>query len=234
MVAPYFFESNFEITAQHFLLSEESSKHAIQVLRMKPGDEIFITNGRGIKALAFIRVAHKKHCSVEIFSHEIQEQIEPAITLAMSLLKNTSRFEWFLEKATELGINSIIPLVTKRTERQHVRMDRLKGIVTAAMLQSQQTWLPELQEPISYEKLISSSIPATEKYIAHCMEGEKAPIASIVAKEKLILLIGPEGDFTADELSLAITNGYKPVNLGTTRLRTETAGMAAASVLRLR
>jgi 16S rRNA (uracil1498-N3)-methyltransferase len=233
MVAPYFFEPGLDATNRHFLLSEESSKHAIQVLRMKPGNEMFITNGRGSKAHAFITVANKKHCSVEIFSNEMQSPEKRELTIAISLLKNASRYEWFLEKATELGINSIIPLISKRTERQHVRMDRLKGIVSAAMLQSQQTWLPELQEPILFEKLIANTTPYTEKYIAHCMEGEKQAITSIITKEKTILLIGPEGDFSPEELALAMEQGYKQVSLGVNRLRTETAGIVAASILRL-
>lgn len=233
MVAPYFFEPGFEVVTRHFLLSEESSKHAIQVLRMKPGNEICITNGRGSKARALITVANKKHCSVEIFSEEMQVSEKKEITIAMSLLKNASRYEWFLEKATELGINSIIPLISKRTERQHVRIDRLKSIIIAAMLQSQQTWLPELLEPVVFEKLISTTIPYTGKYIAHCMEGEKQAVTSINTKEKTILLIGPEGDFTQEELDMAMINGYQPISLGTNRLRTETAGIVAASILRL-
>ncbi|MES1221018.1 MAG: RsmE family RNA methyltransferase, partial [Bacteroidota bacterium] len=155
------------------------------------------------------------------------------ISVAVSLIKNTSRFEWFLEKATEIGVNEIIPLICERTEKQKFREDRMRGILISAMLQSQQTWLPVLHEPVLFKKVIENSAHE-QKFIAHCIEEKKLNLTKLVNYEmdSQIILIGPEGDFTKEEIDLAMHHHFRPVALGETRLRTETAAMVAATILK--
>ncbi|MEI2748632.1 MAG: RsmE family RNA methyltransferase [Ferruginibacter sp.] len=174
----------------------------------------------------------RKRQLLQCFEEKIFPAPERKNTIAISLVKNASRFEWFLEKATENGIAAIIPLICSRTEKQHFRTDRMKNILISAMLQSQQVWLPEMHEPQSFLTYISTET-ASQKFIAHC-EPDKEKIAlSKIYKHGLptSILIGPEGDFTAAEIKSALDAGFVPVALGETRLRTETAGLAAAVLL---
>ncbi|RYD76593.1 MAG: RsmE family RNA methyltransferase, partial [Sphingobacteriales bacterium] len=144
--------------------------------------------------------------------------------------------EWFLEKAAELGISRIVPLLCARTEKQHFRYERMKAILVSAMLQSQQPWLTELSQPINFNDFIANGIPADMRgFIAHCEESTKMPLSSPDYKnlKNKLVLIGPEGDFTPEEIKLATANGYTPVELGRTRLRTETAGLVASSIIQV-
>ncbi|RYZ29126.1 MAG: 16S rRNA (uracil(1498)-N(3))-methyltransferase, partial [Chitinophagaceae bacterium] len=163
---------------------------------------------------------------------ENEERREPSICIAISITKNASRFEWFLEKATEIGINEIIPLLCERTEKEKFRYDRMKGILVSAMLQSQQTWLPNLHQPTSFDEVIKQA-SHQQKFIAHCLPEQKQQLSSVIHHLSSIILIGPEGDFTPAEIEAALQNNFIPVALGETRLRTETAGMVAAALLRL-
>jgi 16S rRNA (uracil1498-N3)-methyltransferase len=230
MTLPFFYEPELPKISDHFTLSEESSKHAIQVLRMKSGAHLQLTNGKGILYTASI-VSEDKKKTVVLLQKPVQKN-QPAkkISVCISLLKNTSRFEWFLEKATEIGVSEIQPLISKRTEHTRFRMDRMNGILIAAMLQSQQYWLPELHKPVSFGEIISQPAMA-QQLIAYCGEGDKNFIRELPAASETRMLIGPEGDFTPDEIELALQNSYIPVSLGETRLRTETAGIVAASLL---
>jgi 16S rRNA (uracil1498-N3)-methyltransferase len=156
-----------------------------------------------------------------------------ALSLAISPTKNNSRFEWLLEKATELGVSSIIPLICQRTEKQHLRTDRLKQILISAMLQSQQCWLPRLSEPVKFSTWVQQSFSG-KRYLAHCIAaGERLSLANQPLPESVTIAIGPEGDFTPDEIKQAVDAGVLPVILGNTRLRTETAGLYAAHWWRL-
>ena len=167
-----------------------------------------------------------------------QDESTRRVSIAISLLKNANRFEWFLEKATEIGVSEIIPLICERTEKEKFRFDRMQGIVISAMLQSQQVWLPLLHEPVIFEN-VEIWIPKTigsgncTNYIAHCMEGNKSMISHshISTSSHSLICIGPEGDFTAQEIDLALQHNFTPVTLGETRLRTETAGLVAATLL---
>lgn len=228
MSLPLFFSENISSTD----LNEETSRHILQVLRMHKGERIRITDGKGNIDEAEIVAATKKHCSVKILSKEFIEQRLPQVTIAISLVKNSSRFEWFVEKATELGIFSIVPLICERTERQKFRHDRFLGICKSAMLQSMQAWMPVLHEPVNFKELVSSASQA-QKFIAHCAEGERSELKNSFDSDfaSHIILIGPEGDFTPNEISLARQNGFSPVALGPTRLRTETAGVYSAVVM---
>lgn len=239
MKLPFFYISQYDTTQKEIVLDEDTSKHVVQVLRMKPGEQINLTDGKGSLLTCEIYAADKKHCAVKIIGSNLTPHTSPRNKIAISLLKNTNRFEWFLEKATELGISEIIPLLCDRTEKEKFRYDRMQGIIISAMLQSQQTWLPILHEPVVFDKAIINS-SAEQKYIAHCDDGAKDQLTNkqidprlndSVGQESTIILIGPEGDFTPAEIQLALENNFIPVSLGNTRLRTETAGIVAAVLL---
>lgn len=153
MQVPFFYEENLPNTDK-FFLNEETSKHIVQVLRMKENENLFITNGKGQTLFASIVSANKKKTEVTIIKKDFFPKKNNRTSIAISLLKNNNRFEWFLEKATEIGVAEIIPLICHRTEKQNFRFDRMKNILVSAMLQSQQQWLPELQEPIKFEEII--------------------------------------------------------------------------------
>jgi 16S rRNA (uracil1498-N3)-methyltransferase len=228
---PIFFLDTF--SAENILtLNEDTSRHVVQVLRMKPMERLQLTDGNGNVLTAEIVDDHKKKCTVKIIRRQTVAKKPQEICVAISLLKNTSRFEWFLEKATEIGVTEIIPLLCERTEKQHFRYDRMKQILISAMLQSKQSWLPFLHEPTIVTKVISSSATAFDtKLIAHCVDDTKSSIADFGKLKSVQILIGPEGDFTSHEISEALTHQYLPVALGTNRLRTETAGVVAATFL---
>src|SRR5690606_6216620 len=208
-------------------LNEETSRHIVQVLRMQEGSQIQLTDGRGRLMDAEITAAHKKKTLVKILRQQSIAPSENKITIAISPIKNTSRFEWFLEKATEIGVNKIIPLICQRTEKEKLRTARLQQIIISAMLQSRQSWLPVLQEPTLFKNVLDNET-FEKKFIAHCEDGVKN-ILSIEQKgsNSAIILIGPEGDFTSNEIREAIEKKFIPVSLGENRLRTETAGVVA-------
>ena len=232
MQLPFFFEENFPHSDQ-FVLSENSSRHIAQVLRMKEGELIQLTNGKGYTLTAEIVSPHKKNTEVKITERTFIPQRKPKIAIAISFIKNTGRFEWFLEKATEIGVSEIIPLLCTRTEKTHFREERMKTILVSAMLQSRQAWLPELSAPVTIIELIKDK-SYDQKFIAHCLNEEKAELKNVItnASSSKIILVGPEGDFTKEEIEAALEQDYKPVSLGETRLRTETAGLVAAVLLR--
>jgi 16S rRNA (uracil1498-N3)-methyltransferase len=229
---PYFFHP--EIGSSEFILDEESSRHIVSVLRMKKGEKINLTDGKGIVATCEITDDHKKHCKVHPASKIQHPASTRSVTIAISLIKNSSRFEWFLEKATEIGVSAIIPLLCHRTEKQKFREERMKSIIVSAMLQSQQAWLPVLYAPLKFKDVISSSMQ-DQKFIAHCNEDEKRNLADLLNENlgSQIILIGPEGDFTSDEIELARQHHFTGVTLGDTRLRTETAGLVAATLMKV-
>jgi 16S rRNA (uracil1498-N3)-methyltransferase len=236
MALPFFYSENIPARTMVFELEEATSKHIVQVLRMKTGERIQLTDGRGLVATAEIVNPNKKSCAVTIAESLLQSSgTRRKAGIAISPVKNSSRFEWFLEKATELGVTDIYPLLCSRTEREHFRYDRMNAICISAMLQSQQSWLPILHQPIGFQNLIEKENAYQHKWIAHCTEDERQPLTSSVTgtMQDGLILIGPEGDFTPGEITTAIANGYHPVALGDTRLRTETAGIVAATLLRL-
>lgn len=233
MALPYFYIE--DIAADVVTLDEDTSKHVVQVLRKKIGDEILLTDGRGTKATATITDDNRKRCSVRLRGREREEEPQPRVCIAISLVKNASRFEWFLEKATEIGVREIIPLLCERTEKEKFRHDRLNNILVSAMLQSQQCWLPVLHEPMEFGKVVKQS-GYTHKFIGHCLPEERVSLAqqSNDLHGSSMILIGPEGDFTKEEIEEALQGGVTAVMLGDTRLRTETAGIVAATLLRCR
>lgn len=229
MQLPYFFEENIPDSGK-LILSEESSKHIVQVLRMQEGEEINITNGKGELLTTSIVMPNKRKTEVTI-TNRTSTVRQNQISIAISLIKNTPRFEWFLEKATEIGVSEIIPIICNRTEKYHIKWDRMRAIVISAMLQSRQGWLPELKQPVKFYDLIKNC-SYQQKFIAHCHDKEKKTFNDFITEASArIILIGPEGDFTEGEINAAVETNYIPVSLGETRLRTETAGIVAAVLL---
>ncbi|MEO6290075.1 MAG: RsmE family RNA methyltransferase [Ginsengibacter sp.] len=230
MQLPFFFEDDIPGSGD-FFLSEESSKHITQVLRMQKDEAIHITDGKGKLVMASIITANKKRTEVNISNTAFARRQGKNVAIAISLIKNSSRFEWFLEKATEIGVSEIIPLLCNRTEKQYAKMDRLRNIIVSAMLQSRQSWMPEFKEPTQFSEIVNKA-GYDQKFIAHCNDADKKSFNNINTEFfSSIILIGPEGDFTADEINAAIKNSYQSVSLGDTRLRTETAGIVAAVLL---
>jgi 16S rRNA (uracil1498-N3)-methyltransferase len=227
---PYFYEPSIQKNNTHFELSEATSKHCIQVLRMRAGESLHLTDGIGNLYTASIVEADKKKSVVQIVSVVHTPAPIKNVCIAIGLLKNTGRFEWFLEKATEMGVTKIVPLICERSERSNLKGERMMGVVVAALIQSKQTWLPVLSEPITVAQFIDIH-PSDQKLIAHCEESNKTALTNIPNSSDSSILIGPEGDFTESEIALAIRAKYTPVSLGETRLRTETAGMVAAALL---
>ena len=229
MSLPFFFVR--DLSAKLIVLNEETSKHMISVLRMQKGEETLLTDGKGTKAKAAIVDDNRKRCSVEISSLEKIKEKERKVAIGISLIKNASRFEWFLEKATEIGVSEIIPLHCDRTEKEKFRHDRMQNILVSAMLQSQQCWLPVLHDVTSFRKATERHFD--KKYIAHCEESNRQSLPTHQRTDlgSQLILIGPEGDFTHEEIESALQNNFIPVSLGNTRLRTETAGMVAATLL---
>lgn len=230
---PYFYHPVLEKNQATTTLDEATSKHCIQVLRMQEGEQMLLTNGKGLKATVTIVVAERKRCGVRL-DHIVEVPQRPyTLTLAISFTKNNSRNEWLLEKCMEMGIDSIIPLVTSRTEKDKFNDQRLNGILISAMLQSQQCYLPKLEQPVALKKaFFESNKEVAQKLIAHCIEDKErlSLLKALMPEKDTVVLIGPEGDFTENEIGECLENGYKPIVLGPNRLRTETAGLYVCTV----
>lgn len=231
MDTPFFHLSDIPSAGGDAVFPEESSRHIVSVLRMREGEPIRVVDGKGTMARARIAEAHKKHCRIDILDTVFIPDGRKPMTLAVSLLKNPSRFEWMLEKVCEIGVQALVPLICHRTERGHVRMDRLHSIAMSAMLQSRQAWLTEVKQPVTFDNLIAAAGQG-DRFIAHCLPTGTEPLRSFdPSGATSLMLIGPEGDFTEMEISSAISSGFRAVGLGANRLRTETAGMVAAALI---
>ena len=230
MELPYFFSN--DLAGEFVTLNDTNSRHIVQVLRMQQGEPLHLTNGKGLVAKGKITTANKKATEILIESIETFAPPEKKNRIAISPLKNASRFEWFLEKAAELGISEVIPLICERTQKEHFRYDRMDAITISALLQSKQTWKTVLRQPISFEKFIAESVIDVSLFIAHCLPGNNK-ISFCPSAHNNLILIGPEGDFSSKEIEAALSLNYQQVSLGNTRLRTETAGIAAATILQI-
>ena len=230
MAIPLFFEEQLPPDPS-FNLNEDISRHVIQVLRMQKGEKLRLTNGNGQVLIVEISTTDKRSVKVNFLSASPVSHPANNTSIAISLLKNEHRFEWFLEKATEIGVTEIIPVICERTEKQHFRYERMKKIMISAMLQSQQGWLPVLHPPMSFQEVIESS-GYDQKLIAHCGNGEKILLKDVSKRAgNTIILIGPEGDFTTKEVTDSQERNFILVSMGAHRLRTETAGVYAAVML---
>ena len=212
------------------ILNEEESLHCVKVLRHKVGDIIKVIDGNGTRAIGKIEAAHAKQCAVSLTDKEVVKQSRNyKLHIAIAPTKNIERIEWFVEKAVEIGIDEISFIKCKNSERSVIKDDRLRKVAEAAVKQSQQAFIPKLNTLVDYKefmKINNSDI----KLIAHCEKDKKQHIKQFISLNKsFTVLIGPEGDFTKDEIAAAISNNYLPVALGESRLRTETAGMFACA-----
>ena len=212
-------------------LSEEESAHCVRVLRYSVGDEILITDGKGTTYTARITNPHPKHCDFEILSREKQEPHHAFhLHIAVAPTKNIERLEWAIEKCVEIGVDEITPLLCRFSERKQLRTDRLEKIILSAAKQSLTPYLPVLHELTPYEEFVESqkSKVESQKFIAHCYKDEKRLLKDEIEQGRdVLVLIGPEGDFSEKEVADALAAGFIPVSLGNSRLRTETAAVVA-------
>lgn len=224
----YFLDIDFDPATG--ILNEEESHHAVKSLRVVAGDKILIGDGRGRRFFSTVKHIGKKEIIVDIVREEVTETPKKTLTIAIAPTKNPSRFEWFIEKATELGVYQIIPLLTQHTERPRFKQDRAARIIHAAAKQSMRAFIPHLAELTPFADVMA--LKHTQKLIAHChTDTHRVELSSLnqIPKGEIMVLIGPEGDFSIPEVKLAEKNGYTPIGLGPNRLRTETAGVYVAA-----
>jgi 16S rRNA (uracil1498-N3)-methyltransferase len=218
-----------DITGDSCVLDEKESKHCIRVLRMTEGSPAKVIDGTGNLYEGVISRADQKKCEITIYNviREFEKR-NYRLHIAISPLKNPERFEWFVEKSVEIGIDEITPLICKNTEKQRIKPDRINSIIISAMKQSLKAGITLLNEPITFDDFLKKDFQG-KKIIGHCNSaGNRAKIDQEYVKgDDAVILIGPEGDFDDNEINEAIAAGYKPVHLGISRLRTETAGVAA-------
>ena len=220
-----FFNPTINETIETFSFDKEESKHIIKVLRKKDTDILFVTNGLGFLFKTEITLASENKCTVKILSVEKVESSKFKLHLAVAPTKMNERYEWFLEKATEIGIHEITPIICDRSERKVINKERFEKIILTAMKQSNSLFLPKLNEAKSFKEFIKQPNDGMQ-LIAHCEETDKKSLKSVLQpNENSTLLIGPEGDFSEKEIALALENKFIPVSLGNNRLRTETAAI---------
>ncbi len=229
----YFYHPSLDNSVHQFSFPPEESKHIVKALRKKAGDTLEITNGKGYLFRAEITTADAKRCAARVL--EARKTLPPRFELhmAVSPTKRQERFQWFLEKATEIGITQVTPILCERSERSKVAVERLQRVMQEAMKQSLRTYLPRLNEPVSFKEFIARE-PSTLNFIAHCEDDEKMDLKRRVAADKdVLILVGPEGDFSRTEIQAAYDRGFLPVSLGPSRLRTETAALVACVTVNL-
>jgi 16S rRNA (uracil1498-N3)-methyltransferase len=225
-----------DISGKEYIFPQDESKHIAKVLRLKEGDKINITDGKGNLHISEIVVSDIKQCKVKVISKEAKVGKRSfSVHIAIAPTKNIKRFEWFLEKCTEIGIDEITPLSCRFSEREHIRNDRLNRVITSAMKQSVKMYHPVLNEMTGFDDFLSSDAANTEnRFIAICDEEPKDHLknACEIGKD-VVLIIGPEGDFSEKEKEKAIEKGFHPVTISASRLRTETAGVVACQIVNL-
>ncbi len=214
---------------EDIITTPEESRHISKVLRMTPGDHARFTNGQGYLYHCELLDNHPKHCRFRILEEEnVYKSRQYHLHLAVAPTKNISRFEWFLEKATEIGINEITPLICDHSERITIKTERLQKILQAAIKQSQQVWLPRLNEPVKFNQFVVEYKKEMLKYIAWVSDAHDTLLKDHYQKDRdVTILIGPEGDFSKSEIDLALSKNFSPISLGKNRLRTETAALVA-------
>lgn len=223
-----FYNQDIQTADSTFIFDKEESRHIVKVLRKREGDKIQITNGNGSLFTSEIIFASEKKCEVKITDETVYEPMPYYLHLAVAPTKMNDRYEWFLEKATEIGISEITPIICEHSERTAFKADRFEKILQSAMKQSLQFYMPKLNEPVPYNTFVKQESEG-RLFIAHCEETDKKLLKTeLQPKQKITILIGPEGDFSTKEIALALAQKYVPVSLGNTRLRTETAAVVAA------
>ncbi len=214
-------------------LPEGESLHCSKVLRLRAGDEVTIIDGAGGRYTARVVAPHPKYTEVEIVAREQFSSRDFGVHVAIAPTKNIDRLEWFLEKATEIGIDEITPLLSEHSERKQVNLERMLKILISATKQSKNVFVPRLNPLCAFSDFVRAE-QSESRYIAHCYKNEKRPLFLEPMKgRRVTVLIGPEGDFSEQEVGLALQNGFVPVSLGESRLRTETAGVVACHIVNL-
>ncbi len=223
-----------DISGNTYILDETESKHCVRVLRLEKGDEITLVDGRGGFFTAEIADPNPKRCAVTVIKSEPDfGGRDFRVHIAIAPTKNIERIEWFLEKATEIGINRVTPLLCRYSERKEIKHDRLEKVMVSAMKQSLKAYLPKLDDLTKFADFIKQPFDG-QKFIAHCEEQHRDLLKNLVeVKQNYLILIGPEGDFSTEEIEMALTAGFRPVSLGDSRLRTETAGVVACHTFNL-
>jgi 16S rRNA (uracil1498-N3)-methyltransferase len=223
-----------EISGNNYTLDETESKHCVRVLRLEKGDQITLVDGRGGFYTAEITYPNPKRCMVDVIKSEQNFGLRKFhVHIAIAPTKSIERIEWFLEKATEIGISRVTPLLCQHSERKEIKNERLEKVIISAMKQSLKAYLPQLDPLTKFSDFISQHFDG-QKFIAHCDEQHRDWLKKmVVPNQNYLILIGPEGDFSSEEIEMAIQEGFKPVSLGDSRLRTETAGVVACHTFNL-
>jgi len=222
-----FYNPEITINTIDFSFNKEESSHIVKVLRKSIGDTLHITNGKGYLFIAEITIPDIKKCTVTIISKTLQKKREYNLHLAVAPTKMNDRYEWFLEKATEIGVNSITPIICDHSERKIIKPERFEKILQSATKQSLNCYIPKLNETISFKNYIKQDFTGN-LFIAHCEKTNRKSLKQeLKPNTDITILIGPEGDFSTKEITLALKNNFIPVTLGETRLRTETAAIVS-------
>jgi 16S rRNA (uracil1498-N3)-methyltransferase len=222
-----FYNKNLKIEDETFVFDKDESKHIIKVLRKQEGDVLFVTNGLGCLFTTKITLASDSKCTVKIDSIKQQEAPKYNLHLAVAPTKMNERYEWLLEKITEIGCQEITPIICDHSERKIIKMERFQKIIESAMKQSLHYYMPKLNDPIVFKDFIAKTFTG-QKFIAHCEETDKKSLKnSLQLNHDCVICIGPEGDFSIKEINAALAENFVPVSLGDTRLRTETAAIVA-------
>lgn len=223
-----------DISSDQFLLPEEETHHFVHVLRFSQGKEIEVTDGKGTRALCEAVQVSKKQVQLQVLKKEIFPASNRRLHVAIAPTKNIDRYEWFVEKATEMGIAEITPIICQHSERKTLKLERIQKLVVAAARQSQHYYFPVVNAEISFDTFLAA-VRGKESaaFIAHCAEAEKDHARELALITTAVVLIGPEGDFSPEEIEKALQQGYRALSLGNSRLRTETAGLKAVAAFNL-
>ncbi|MBT8274586.1 MAG: 16S rRNA (uracil(1498)-N(3))-methyltransferase [Bacteroidia bacterium] len=223
-----FYHPDITAESKEIIFNKDESRHISRVLRKKPGDELNITNGRGSIFTAGLTVVEPKQAIARIQGSKEIGPLPYQLHLAVAPTKLNDRYEWFLEKATEIGVTEISPIICEHSERKVIKPERFERILQSAMKQSLKAWIPKLNPAVTFSEFLRQENKVSVRCIAHCEDSEKKSLKHTISPgESVILLIGPEGDFSSDEIRQAISRGYSEVHLGNSRLRTETAAIVA-------
>ncbi|MEQ5791428.1 16S rRNA (uracil(1498)-N(3))-methyltransferase [Muricauda sp. NFXS6] len=227
-----FYNPTLDNSAKQFIFPPDESKHIVRVLRKSEGDTVHITNGKGYLFEAEILEADQKKCRARITSQRKSIPKRYKLHMVVAPTKINDRYEWFLEKATEIGVDEITPIICDHSERKTIKLERMERVLQAAMKQSLQTVLPQINPPISCKEFLERDNTVGYRFIAHCQNGDKMELKRrVIADNDATILIGPEGDFSKEEIDLAKEKGYVPISLGRNRLRTETAAIVACTTV---
>lgn len=222
-----FYNPDINEATEQFTFPKDESKHIVKVLRKNTGDNLYITNGKGWLFKAEITLPNINKCLVKILSKESQPKRDYSLHLAVAPTKMNDRYEWFFEKATEIGVDTITPIICEHSERKVIKAERFERILKSAMKQSLSCYMPKLNDAISFKDFLKQEFHG-DLFIAHCEETDRKSLKQeLQPKKSITILIGPEGDFSTTEIEMAIARKFIPVTLGNTRLRTETAAVVA-------